>query len=48
VTEFEKDQLLKDILDRIDQVSQRRGIDSAHSQALRESIKHLFQKKVGW
>ena len=47
MTDLEKETLLKTILERVEQVSQRRSIPAGHSQAIQESIKHLFTKKLG-
>ena len=45
MTSWEKETLLREILKRVEDVSQRRSMRSSDTQAISESIKNLFKKK---
>jgi hypothetical protein len=45
MTSWEKETLLREILERVEAVSHRRDMRSSDAQAIAESIKHLFNKK---
>ena len=45
MTSWEKETLLREILERVEAVSDRRNLRSSDTQAITESIKHLFKKK---
>lgn len=45
MTSWEKETLLREILERVEAVSARRDVKFSDTQAITESIKHLFKKK---
>jgi hypothetical protein len=45
MTAWEKETLLKEILERVEAVSRRRDVRHSDTQAITESIRHLFKKK---
>jgi hypothetical protein len=46
ITSWEKETLLREILERVEDVSRRRDMRSSDTQAITESIRHLFKKKL--
>lgn len=45
MTSWEKETLLREILERVETVSRKRDMKYSDAQAITETIKHLFKKK---